>query len=350
MSRSRFVRCVFTVTALVLLSLGALGAASSAVPGATGGGRGVGLAIVDFEYVDTSGEPVDQEVKHRQQLSAFMSALRRDFSAEARYGQVSLTCANSCLDLDPEKFIRAAADAGARIVVAGGIHKLSTLVQWAKVQVIDVNARRVILEKLFTFRGDNDEAWSRAESFVFKEIRAGLESEGARRAGATDNSRDGTSPVVLAVAAGTPAPVKLAVFDFELQDTSAGASATGAGPSDIEKLMTATAQVRQLLAQSGRYQLVDAGKAGATAVKEHTLHECDGCDARIALELGADQSFVGVIARISRTEYTIRFRVRDTHTGAVVAEGDSGLRMGADYSWDRGAVRLVKDQLLSPGR
>ncbi|WFU45374.1 hypothetical protein QA640_26750 [Bradyrhizobium sp. CB82] len=33
-------------------------------------------------------------------------------------------------------------------------------------------------------------------------------------------------------------------------------------------------------------------------------------------------------------------------TGAVVARGDSGLRMGADYSWNRGAVRLVGDHLI----
>lgn len=33
-------------------------------------------------------------------------------------------------------------------------------------------------------------------------------------------------------------------------------------------------------------------------------------------------------------------------TGAVVADENSGLRMGADYSWNRGAVRLIKDRLL----
>lgn len=29
-----------------------------------------------------------------------------------------------------------------------------------------------------------------------------------------------------------------------------------------------------------------------------------------------------------------------------MSRGDSGLRMGADYSWKRGAVRLVSDRLL----
>jgi len=64
------------------------------------------------------------------------------------------------------------------------------------------------------------------------------------------------------------------------------------------------------------------------------------------LKLGAEQSFVGVVRRISRTEYIVRFQVRDARTGAVVADGNSGLRMGAVDSWSRGAVRLVKDRLL----
>jgi hypothetical protein len=38
--------------------------------------------------------------------------------------------------------------------------------------------------------------------------------------------------------------------------------------------------------------------------------------------------------------------VRDAATGAVLSRGDSGLRMGADYSWKRGAVRLVGDRLI----
>jgi hypothetical protein len=139
-------------------------------------------------------------------------------------------------------------------------------------------------------------------------------------------------------------PIKLAVFDFELEDFSA--STAGETPADAGQVAHATDEVRQLLAASGRYSLVDVGGAEAPAATAHTLRDCDGCDAAIALKLGAEQSFVGVIRRISRTEYQVRFRIRDTQTGAVLTEADSGLRMGADYSWNRGAARLVKDRLL----
>jgi len=33
------------------------------------------------------------------------------------------------------------------------------------------NNQRVVFKKFFTFRGDNDEAWQRAERFVSEEVR-----------------------------------------------------------------------------------------------------------------------------------------------------------------------------------
>jgi hypothetical protein len=149
-----------------------------------------------------------------------------------------------------------------------------------------------------------------------------------------------------AAGAASPGPIKLAIFDFELEDSSAGASSAGETASDTTQLTSVTNAVRQLFAQSGRYHLIDVGSVDAAAAKAHVLRECSGCDAGIALKLGADQSLVGVIKRISRTEYTVRFQIRDAPSGAVVADEDSGLRMGADYSWSRGAARLIKDRLL----
>lgn len=142
-------------------------------------------------------------------------------------------------------------------------------------------------------------------------------------------------------------PIKLAVFSFEYEDFSAAASADGATEAERVQLDDTTSMVRQVLAKSGRYALIDVAPANAPAVTARDLRDCNGCDAEIARGLGADQSFVGVVKRISRTEYTVRFQIRDAKTGAVLADADSGLRMGADYSWSRGARRLVLDRLLA---
>ncbi len=141
------------------------------------------------------------------------------------------------------------------------------------------------------------------------------------------------------------APVRLAVFDFEFEDGSAAASSVQA-PADTAWLAQVTAEVRQLFAQSGRYSLIDTGGVDSPEARTHTLRICNGCDAAVALKLGAEQSFIGVVKRITRTEYVVRFQIRDARTGDIVSAATSGLRMGADYSWSRGAVRLIKDRLL----
>lgn len=105
-----------------------------------------------------------------------MAALRRDFGADERFLPVTLSCGPApCNNDTPVPDLhRAVSGAGAKILVTGGIHKQSTLVQWAKVTAIRVNANRVVLEKLFTFRGDSDEAWDRAEAFISQDIRNAL--------------------------------------------------------------------------------------------------------------------------------------------------------------------------------
>jgi hypothetical protein len=145
--------------------------------------------------------------------------------------------------------------------------------------------------------------------------------------------------------ADTPSPIRLAVFDFELEDFSASAESSGESPDDKAQLASATAEARRLLVQSGRYRLVDIGPSDAGAVP-HSLRSC-GCDAGIALKLGADQSLVGVITRISRTEYTVQIQIRDARTGSVVFKKLSDLRMGANYSWSRGASSLIRNDLLA---
>jgi Protein of unknown function (DUF2380) len=310
------------VLALVglFLDVGSVGADTGA-PAA----QPLGIAIEEFGYLDTSGEPVDQTVAHQKRLQAFMAALRRDVEADPRYRLIPPSTDDRAT---PAERIQAAARGGANILITGAVQKMSTLVQFANAAVIDIDANRVLFERRYSFRGDNDEAWNRAETFLSRDVRAALASH-------------------LAVSrAAVPAPVGLAVFDFELEDTTAAAVASGVTVSDTAQLADVTSGVRELFAQPGRYRVIETSGANADAVKTHTLRDCGGCEADIAAKLGADQSLIGVVRRVSRTEYTIGFQVRDSRTGAVVSRADSGLRMGADYSWRRGAVRLVRDHLL----
>lgn len=135
----------------------------------------IGIAIVDFDYIDTSGEQQDQTAAHQKRLHDFMRALRRDLAKSGKYRVVPVTCRPdpcSIAGSNPSDLQKASRAAGAKILLIGGIHKMSTLVQWAKVLAVDVDTDRVVFDKLLTFRADTDQAWDRAEAFVSGEILA----------------------------------------------------------------------------------------------------------------------------------------------------------------------------------
>ncbi len=68
-------------------------------------------------------------------------------------------------------------------------------------------------------------------------------------------------------------------------------------------MQAVTAEARKVLVQSGRYSLVDTAGVDAEPVKDRSLRGCNGCDAGIALKLGAEQSLIGVVTRVGKTEY-----------------------------------------------
>jgi hypothetical protein len=56
---------------------------------------------------------------------------------------------------------------------------------------------------------------------------------------------------------------------------------------------------------------------------------------------------VGVVTKISMTEYTVTVQVRDARNGAVLNTFTTGLRIGAGYSWVRGVAWLMKNRVLA---
>jgi hypothetical protein len=131
------------------------------------------LAVSEIQYVDTSGEVNDQSADHVRRLREFEASLRTDLAAGGKIRNVTLDCPpNACSvgEIDIAQLVDKAQAAGAAYLLVSRFHKVSTLVQWAKFDIVDVKTRNVVFNRLVTFRGDNDTAWRHAESFIVREI------------------------------------------------------------------------------------------------------------------------------------------------------------------------------------
>lgn len=134
------------------------------------------VVVADFNYVDTSGEVRDQSAEHRALVASFTELLRENLSA-AGYHVQALECPDPpCTErrMGADGLAAAARRSGARLVVYGGIRKQSTLVQWGRVEVLDLDSNQSLLNRLVSFRGDNDMAFSRAAAFVGDMVREAM--------------------------------------------------------------------------------------------------------------------------------------------------------------------------------
>lgn len=133
------------------------------------------IAITPFSFSDTSGEVDDQSAVHQARLHRFMDVLQASLQKTGHYHVISLTCASDPCAATPGEgtdLLEAARKSGATLLVLGGIHKMTSLVIFMKADVYKVATNRPVLSKLYTFRGDNDEAWVRGAEFLATEINA----------------------------------------------------------------------------------------------------------------------------------------------------------------------------------
>jgi len=138
----------------------------------------------------------------------------------------------------------------------------------------------------------------------------------------------------------------IVVFNFEMMDSSAGAGIIPADDLDAKYLAEATEVAKSYLRAQGAYRIVDTKPASAEIAHAGGLLDCNGCEATIASKLGGQLAMTGIVNRISRTEYEMLIKVVDAGTGVRVAGGYTGLRMGANYSWPRGAKWLMERRVM----
>jgi len=158
-------RAPFPIVAAMLAA--ALAAGSALADGETG----IPAVIADFDNLDSAGEAPDSTAAHAARVAGFAGLLRDNLAAQGRYEVLALSCPEAACTaggMAPDDLVQAARASGARVLVYGGIHKMSTLVHWGKIQAVDLESDRLLLDRSFSFRGDTDEAFQRAAEFIVR--------------------------------------------------------------------------------------------------------------------------------------------------------------------------------------
>src|SRR5947208_11163754 len=102
-----------------------------------------------------------------------------------------------------------------------------------------------------------------------------------------------TALMLLLGSAASADPLRVAVFDFELLDTSLQGEVNGPRADEQRRLKDVAEQVRKALAEAGRFVVLDNAPVNAAAHASN-LQACGGCDVQYAQQLGADIAITGV--------------------------------------------------------
>lgn len=141
----------------------------------------------------------------------------------------------------------------------------------------------------------------------------------------------------------TPA---VAVFDFELYDTSLEGEVRGENPDEQHRLILISDLLRQLLRESGRFRVLDLESAEAQIAQTGQFRDCNGCAVAIARDLHAELAVTGVVQKVSNLILNINIYVHDTQSGDLAQAMSADIRSNSDDSWSRGVSWLVRNRLL----
>jgi hypothetical protein len=154
---------------------------------------------------------------------------------------------------------------------------------------------------------------------------------------------------VLCLLSATPVaaePVRVAIFDFEMIDTSLDGEMKGTSAEEKARLAKLAPALREKLAASDRFIVVDTNSVNERAHAQN-LQACGGCDATLAHEVGADVALTGTVQKVSNLILNINIYLRDAKDDRMLQTMSVDIRGNTDESWSRGLSYLIRNKLLA---
>jgi hypothetical protein len=135
------------------------------------------------------------------------------------------------------------------------------------------------------------------------------------------------------------APPKIAVFGFELINTSPAAST----PEELGRLGQLDQQLAAALGMPGRYNVMALPPPQGQGA---SIRSCNGCELDAAQKAGADLAAYGWVQKVSNLILNINLVIEDANTGHIIKADSVDIRGNTKESWQRGLRYLINERLF----
>lgn len=125
---------------------------------------------------------------------------------------------------------------------------------------------------------------------------------------------------------------RVAVFNFELNDTSLDGAMNGPRADEATRIAQISTQLREWLAGRSDVRVANIAPVAKDAAAVH-LQACGGCDADLAKRVGAELSITGTVQKVSNLILNMSIHIRDVDSGRVVASMNADMRGNTEESW-----------------
>ncbi|MDR5768161.1 MULTISPECIES: DUF3280 domain-containing protein [unclassified Caballeronia] len=150
--------------------------------------------------------------------------------------------------------------------------------------------------------------------------------------------------IVMTNALAQSAPQSIAMLDCTLIDDNAAYNDAEIDRIQSARLAMVSGAFRDDLRERALFRVADNAKASdliATLKSTQDMNACNGCELRVAKELGTSRVGVCWVQKISNLILNMNLRVEDANSGAMLFQRSVDIRGNTDLSWKRGAKALV---------
>ena len=113
------------------------------------------------------------------------------------------------------------------------------------------------------------------------------------------------------------------------------------------RLRLATAELREQLARSGLYRVLDDAPARGLIAhlesQQRYWYDCNGCDLDVGRALRADKVLVAWVDRVSGLILTLTYEIHDVATRQIDARKSFDFRGDTDTAWTHAIRYMVRD-------